>query len=97
MPQSRQEGINIVGPKEGYSPQIGTLVSMMDRMRNINHMPIRDMSVDDLDYLVDNKANSIGAMLMHLAFHFPLNKTTNFLNFRTIHHKFIVKKKLLNK
>lgn len=67
MPQSAQQGINIVGPKEGYSPHIGTLVSMMDWMRNIILMPVRGMSVEDLDYLVDDKANSIGAMLMHLA------------------------------
>ena len=67
MPQTKQEGINIVGPKAGYSPQIGTLVSMMDWMRNVILMPVRGMSVEDLDYLVDDKANSIGAMLLHLA------------------------------
>lgn len=67
IPQSNQQGINIVGPKEGYSPQIGTLVSMMDWMRNTILMPVRGMSVEDLDYLVDDQANSIGAMLMHLA------------------------------
>ena len=67
MPQTKQEGINIVGPKAGYSPQIGTLVSMMDWMRNVILMPVRGMSVEDLDYLVDDQANSIGAMLLHLA------------------------------
>lgn len=59
--------LNIVGPKDGYSPQIGTLVSMMNWMRNIILMPVRGMSVEDLDYLLDDKANSIGAMLWHLA------------------------------
>lgn len=67
MAQSKQEGINIVGPKPGYSPQIGTLVSMMDWMRMIILNPVHGMSVEDLDYLVDDKANSIGAMLWHLA------------------------------
>ena len=62
-----QEGLNIVGPKEGYSPQIGTLVSMMNWMRNIILNPVQDMSVTELDYLLDDKANSIGAMLWHLA------------------------------
>jgi len=28
--QTMQMGINIVGPKEGFSPQVGTLVSMMN-------------------------------------------------------------------
>ena len=59
--------INIVGPKEGFSPQIGTLVSMMNWMRNVILMPVRDMSIADLDFLLDDNANSIGAMLWHLA------------------------------
>lgn len=64
---SSLEELNIVGPKEGFSPQIGTLVSMMNWMRNTILMPVRDMSVDDLDFLLDDKANTIGAMLWHLA------------------------------
>lgn len=59
--------INIVGPKEGYSPHIGTLVSMMNWMRIVILSPVKDMSISDLDFLVDDNANSIGAMLMHLA------------------------------
>ena len=61
------EDINIVGPKEGYSPQIGTLVSMMNWMRMVILFPVKGMSTADLDYLIDDKANSIGAMLWHLA------------------------------
>jgi len=30
-----EDDINIVGPKEGFSPQIGTLVSMMNWMRMV--------------------------------------------------------------
>ena len=62
-----QDEINIVGPKEGFSPQIGTLVSMMNWMRMVMLSPVRGMSTEDLDYLVDENANSIGAMLWHLA------------------------------
>lgn len=58
---------NIVGPKEGFSPHIGTLVSMMNWMRFVILRPVEGMSITDLDYLVDDKANSIGAMLWHLA------------------------------
>jgi hypothetical protein len=29
------EGINLLGPKSGYSPQIGTLVSMLTWMRPV--------------------------------------------------------------
>ncbi|WP_374960058.1 DUF664 domain-containing protein [Gilvibacter sp.] len=59
--------LNIVGPKEGFTPQVGTLVSMMNWMRFVILRPVEGMSVKDLDYLVDDKANSIGAMLYHLA------------------------------
>lgn len=59
-------GINIVGPKEGYTPEIGTLVSMMNWMRNTMLRPVFGMSQKDLDYLHDANSNSIGAMLMHL-------------------------------
>jgi len=64
---SQEADINIVGPKEGYAPQIGTLVSMMNWMRMVILAPVRGMSVKDLDYVHDDNANSIGAMLMHLA------------------------------
>jgi uncharacterized damage-inducible protein DinB len=40
---------------------------MMDWMRNTILYPVRGMSVAELDYLVDDQANSIGAMLWHLA------------------------------
>lgn len=66
-PLSNEDNINIVGPKEGYSPQIGTLVSMMNWMRMVILMPVKGMSVAELDYVIDDKANSIGAMLWHLA------------------------------
>jgi hypothetical protein len=67
FPAFTQDGINIVGPKEGYSPQIGTLVSMLNWMRMVILNPVKGMSVQDLDYVIDDKANSIGAMLWHLA------------------------------
>ena len=64
---TQNDDINVFGPKEGYTPQLGTLVSMMDWMRMVILSPVKDMSVSDLDFLVDENANSIGAMLMHLA------------------------------
>lgn len=64
---SSQDEINIVGPKDGFSPQIGTLVSMMNWMRSVILNPVRGLSTSDLDYVYDKDANSIGAMLMHLA------------------------------
>ncbi len=59
--------INIIGPKEGFSPQLGTLVSMMNWMRMVMLSPVQGMRTEELDHLVDDKANTIGAMLWHLA------------------------------
>jgi hypothetical protein len=64
MPDDRS---NIIGPKEGYSPQVGTLVSMMDWMRAVILNPVKGLTVEQLDYVHDDHANSIGAMLLHLA------------------------------
>ncbi len=59
--------INILGPKPGYTPQIGTMISMLTWMQRAVVEPVQGMSVADLDYLFDAHANSIGALLLHLA------------------------------
>jgi Protein of unknown function (DUF664) len=64
---SSDEDLNIIGPKAGYSPQIGTLVSMMTWMRTAVLRSVKGLSQKDLDYLLDSKANTIGALLLHLA------------------------------
>ena len=64
---SEDADVNIIGPKKGYSPQIGTLVSMMAWMRMIVLDSVKGMSQKDLDFLLDDKANTIGALLLHLA------------------------------
>jgi hypothetical protein len=56
----------IVGPRKGYSPQVGTLTSMMGFMRWQVYGSTKGMSVQDLDFLLDEKANRIGALLLHL-------------------------------
>ena len=62
-----KEGINIIGPREGFSPQVGTLVSMLEWMRSAILQPVQGLTLAQLDYLHDSKANSIGALLLHLA------------------------------
>jgi len=59
--------LTIIGPREGYSPQIGTLVSMMDWCRSAVVSAVEGMTTDQLDFLLDDKANTIGALLYHLA------------------------------
>jgi uncharacterized damage-inducible protein DinB len=58
-----------VGPKAGYSPMVGTLVSELTWMREENGIlrATEKLSQADLDYLFDKNANSIGALMLHLA------------------------------
>lgn len=63
----QDDNLNFVGPKSGYTPQIGTLVSMMNWMRATILSPVQGMSQKDLDFLLDEKSNTVGAMLWHLA------------------------------
>ena len=58
---------NIIGPLQGYSPQIGVLVSMMNWIRESVIRAAKDLKPEELDFLMDPKANTIGAMLSHLA------------------------------
>jgi hypothetical protein len=59
--------VGIIGPREGYSPQIGTLVSMMEFMRSQVINNTKGLTMEQLDWLMDDKANTIGAMMYHLA------------------------------
>ena len=59
--------INVIGPKPGYSPQIGTLVSMLAWMSPAATRALKGITPTQLDWLLDANANSIGALLLHLA------------------------------
>jgi Protein of unknown function (DUF664) len=64
---AKDGGINIIGPKAGYSAQVGTLVSMLTWMQGAIGRSTEGMTQGDLDYLFDAKANTIGALMLHLA------------------------------
>ena len=57
----------LIGPIEGYAPRIGTLLSTMNMMRNWVINSVKDLTTEELDFQIDDKSNSIGAMLLHLA------------------------------
>ncbi|MEX6686146.1 DinB family protein [Danxiaibacter flavus] len=61
------DNLNIIGPLEGYSPQIGILVSMMAWNRASVINAVNGLTQQDLDFLIDDKSNTIGALLLHLA------------------------------
>ncbi len=56
-----------IGPRPGYTHEVGTLVSMLHFTRMQVENNVKGMSQADLDFLLDAKANTIGALLYHLA------------------------------
>lgn len=56
----------IVGPK-AYSPQIGTTVSMLEDLKNRVTRSVVNLTQEETDFLLDEDANRIGAMILHLA------------------------------
>jgi uncharacterized damage-inducible protein DinB len=61
------DNLNLIGPREGYSPQIGILVSMLNWNRASVIRATQGLTQPELDFLVDAQSNSIGALLLHLA------------------------------
>ncbi|WP_242156991.1 DinB family protein [Aestuariivivens sediminis] len=66
-PLPTSDSIFLIGPLEGYTPRIGTLLSTMNMMRHWVIEQVKDLTQDQLDFQLDDKSNSIGAMLLHLA------------------------------
>jgi uncharacterized damage-inducible protein DinB len=66
VPQ-QASGLHLIRPVEGYSPQIGQLVSMAAWIRDTVVRSVRGMSQDELDHVYDSESNSIGSLLLHLA------------------------------
>ncbi|AWA29402.1 hypothetical protein HYN48_04495 [Flavobacterium magnum] len=56
-----------IGNVEGASPQIGSMISMLEDLKNRVENKVKNMSQYELDYLHDDKANRIGSLIMHLA------------------------------
>ena len=66
-PAAGAENAWIIGPQPGFAPEIGTLTSMLAFTRRQVEHNVQGLSQQDLDYLLDANANSIGALLLHLA------------------------------
>lgn len=54
-------------PEKGYSPQIGVVVAMLEDLKRRVTRSVANLSVEETDFLLDEKANRIGAMIYHLA------------------------------
>ena len=56
-----------IKPTEGFTPQIGIIVDMLEEIKELIEEQTRDLNQAETDFLFDEKANSIGAMIMHIA------------------------------
>ena len=57
----------VIGPRPGYSPEIGTMVSMLTYMQSALNGFIKGLTQPELDTLFDKNANTIGALILHIA------------------------------
>lgn len=57
----------LVDQIEGLGLEFSKLVSMMNYTRFTTIEEVKDLSVEELDYLYDENANSIGMLLSHIA------------------------------
>lgn len=55
-----------MNPVEGYSPQIGLMVYMLEDLKNRITDQVKDLNQSETDFLYDEDANSIGSLMMHL-------------------------------
>lgn len=58
---------NEIKAPRGYSPQIGTTVSMLQDLKRRVTNSVSDLNQEETDFLLDEEANRIGALILHLA------------------------------
>jgi len=58
---------NIIKAPKGFSPQIGTTVSMLEDLKRRVTRSVINLSQEETDFLFDEDANRIGALILHLA------------------------------
>ena len=61
------QGQTTIKVAKGYSPQIGTTVSMLEDLKRRVSSSVRNLSIAETDFLLDEEANRVGALILHLA------------------------------
>ncbi len=56
-----------IKPEKGYSPHIGVVVQMLDDLKGRVTRSVVNLDQEGTDFLLDDNANRIGAMILHLA------------------------------
>lgn len=55
-----------IKPAEGYSPNIGVMVDMLEDLKNRITDEVKDLDLTQTDFQYDEDSNSIGSLVMHL-------------------------------
>jgi uncharacterized damage-inducible protein DinB len=58
---------NRIEPQPGYAPQTGVIVSMLEDLKSRITRSVEQLNPEEVDFLLDEDANRIGAMILHLA------------------------------
>jgi len=61
------EKICLITDIPGYTHDISRLICMMNYSRQVTLRSVKGLTVAELDYQLDDKSNSIGALLLHIA------------------------------
>lgn len=57
----------VIDKIDGLQPEFSKLVSMMNYARHTTMQAVEGLTIEELDYLYDEEANSIGMLLYHMA------------------------------
>ena len=60
------QSLLLIDKKEGSSLELSKLLSMMNYTRETTLSEVRKLSIEQLDFLIHEKANSIGMLLAHM-------------------------------
>lgn len=61
------EKLFLITDMPGYTPEISRLLSMMNYARHTTVQAVKNLTIDQLDYLLDAESNTIGGLLLHFA------------------------------
>lgn len=64
---TERDSTYILSPRTGYTPLVGAMVSMLNNLSARVEEAVKELSQKEADHFLDDKANSIGALVMHLA------------------------------
>jgi uncharacterized protein DUF664 len=67
--EASESNLTVFGPRPGYGPELGSFVSEFTWLREFNGVitATKNLTTADLDHLIDPNANTIGALMLHLA------------------------------